>query len=139
MIIRECKPEDLTSIQKISSLSLKSFLPLEYFKRNLTNILVAIENGINVGFIVFKNGNILNIAVHPDFRRRGIGKSLIKEVMRRFDRVRLRVRESNKDAINFLEKLGFKKKRIIKEYYSNKENAIEWELAIQHKFQAFQT
>lgn len=127
-MIRECRIEDLKPMEKMSSTSLKSFLPQEYFKKNLKNILVAVKSGMTVGFIVFKNENVLNIVVHPDFRRRGIGRSLIEEVIKKFKRVRLRTRENNRDAINFLKKLGFSKRRIIKEYYSDGENAIEWEI-----------
>ena len=71
-------------------------------------------------------GEITNIAVHPDYRRRGIGselvKSLIAEGLRGYT---LEVRESNKAAIAMYESFGFVPEGYRKGYYSdNHEDAV---------------
>ena len=52
------------------------------------------------------------IAVDPKYRKRGIGKSLLEEVVEQsksagMERLVLEVRKSNMVAIKFYEKLGF--------------------------------
>jgi len=58
-------------------------------------------------------GEILNLAVKPKFRRRGQGQALVNIVLESFHRdgviqVFLEVRESNHVAISFYERLGFR-------------------------------
>src|SRR5215216_442678 len=55
---------------------------------------------------------IANVATHPDFRRRGIGKSLTERVMqqaraRNASAIWLHVREDNPGAVRLYEDLGF--------------------------------
>lgn len=129
MEIRKGQKEDLETIKKISSVSLKVVLPMKYFEKYLDNTLVAIEKGIVIGFLIFKNEYAMNFAVLPEFRKKGIGKKLIEELMKKSKKIRLRTRENNKNTIDFLNKLGFKEKRKIEQYYLNGDNAIEmaWE------------
>lgn len=77
------------------------------------------ENGQIMGFAVFycnddkdKNAYLSLIAVSPKYRNRGVGKSLIDEVVEQskvagMKRLALEVRKSNRVAIKFYEKLGF--------------------------------
>jgi ribosomal-protein-alanine N-acetyltransferase len=127
MEIRNGQKEDLEAIKEISSISLKVILPMKYFKKHLDNILVVVENKRIIGFLIFKNEYVMNFAVHPEFRKKGIGKKLIEELKKKFKIIRLRTRENNKNAIDFLNKIGFKQKRKIERYYSNDDNAIEME------------
>ena len=104
--------------------------------------LVAEENGIVCGYVgsqtVLDETDMMNIAVHPDFRRKGIAAALIAELVRllkeRGSRIlRLEVRESNAPAIALYESLGFAQLGLRKNYYRNpKENALilgkEWEI-----------
>ena len=104
--------------------------------------LVAEENGIVCGYVgsqtVLDETDMMNIAVHPDFRRKGIAAALIAELVRllkeRGSRIlRLEVRESNAPAISLYETLGFTQLGLRKNYYRNpKENALilgkEWEI-----------
>jgi len=128
MVIRQGKLEDIESLRKIDNLSLKAKHSTDYFLENLGNIIVAIDSGRVLGYIMCKGEEISNLVVHPDFRKKGIGNSLVKEVMKKSKRLILRTRETNRDAYIFFKKIGFTKKRKIERYYSNGDNAIEMEL-----------
>jgi len=119
--------EDIKSIKEMNNVSLKAKHSLEYFINNLGNILIAVEEGKVLGYIMVKGEEVMNLVVHPNSRGKGIGKKLIEEVMKKSKRLVSRSRENNKNAIDFLKKVGFKEKRKIERYYSNGDNAIEME------------
>ena len=79
---------------------------------------------------VFDEGHITNIAVHPEYRGKGIGSSLVEELIKiakneGITRMTLEVRESNIAAQRLYSKYGFRKSGIRKAYYAdNSENAI---------------
>jgi len=72
---------------------------------------------------------IATIAVLPDYRRKGIGRSLLHacEVQLKTPRLRLSVRASNQVAIALYEQEGYRTMDIWKAYYSDGENAIVME------------
>jgi len=129
MEIRKAQRDDLKTIKEISSISLKAVLSMKYFERHLSNTIVAVERGRIIGFLIFRKEYVMNFAVLPEFRKKGIGKKLIGGLMKKFKTIILRTRENNKNTIDFLNKLGFKEKRKIEQYYLNGDNAIEmaWE------------
>ena len=75
---------------------------------------VAIEGNRIVGFLVARaladdEREILNLAVAPDFRRKGVARALLDNAFKGFrGAVFLEVRESNKVAPEFYKSLGFK-------------------------------
>lgn len=80
--------------------------------------LVAREEGEILGiasmYCVFDEGQIMNIAVDPVFRRRGVGKSLLDRlckiaVERKCVSLVLEVALDNESAISLYEKCGFEK------------------------------
>jgi ribosomal-protein-alanine N-acetyltransferase len=81
-------------------------------------------------WIILDEGHITNLAVHPVFRRRGVGNSLIRglEEVARERGVRhltLEVRKSNIPAQELYKKHGFVSMGIRRQYYlDNKEDAI---------------
>jgi [ribosomal protein S18]-alanine N-acetyltransferase len=97
------------------------------------SILAEMEGRI-VGYVLFwflaEEVDIHNIAVHPDFRRQGIGRLLLEEVVaaaRREERLRvtLDVRFSNASAQNLYRSFGFVTRGLRKGYYSdNGEDAL---------------
>jgi [ribosomal protein S18]-alanine N-acetyltransferase len=97
------------------------------------SILAEVEGRI-VGYVLFwflvEEVDIHNIAVHPDFRRQGIGRLLLEEVVaaaRRQERLRvtLDVRFSNASAQNLYRSFGFVTRGLRKGYYSdNGEDAL---------------
>ena len=103
--------------------------------------LVAMEGDILVGYVgsqtVIDESDMMNIAVHPDYRRQGIAEALVgaleKALRQQSSRaLTLEVRDSNVPAITLYDKLGFTQVGLRKNYYRNpKEDARilrkEWE------------
>jgi ribosomal-protein-alanine N-acetyltransferase len=104
--------------------------------------LVALEADTVVGYIgsqtVMGETDMMNVAVHPDHRRKGIAESLIRALVQKLKEceshcLTLEVRASNAPAIALYEKLGFTEAGRRRNYYRNpKEDALilrkEWEL-----------
>ena len=74
---------------------------------------VAMIDDQIVGFLAFEQiadeGSIVEVAVHPDHRRKGIARKLIESALSDDSLVEifLEVRESNMPAIRLYESLGF--------------------------------
>ncbi|MGQ9498238.1 MAG: ribosomal protein S18-alanine N-acetyltransferase [Desulfotomaculales bacterium] len=106
----------------------------EVLYNELAEYAVAIDNGRVVGYggmwLVLDEAHITNVAVHPTYRGRHIGRALMLELIRRArargaTRVTLEVRPSNTVARNLYKSLGFVEKGIRRKYYQdNKEDAI---------------
>lgn len=97
------------------------------------------DSGRVIGFvggaIRSGHGHISGIAVDKEYRMKGIGKSLLRTVEHDFlanglEEVTLEVRKSNRDAISFYEKQGYKRPYIVKRYYADGEDAIVYEKRI---------
>ncbi|ACX51321.1 ribosomal-protein-alanine acetyltransferase [Ammonifex degensii KC4] len=132
-------PEHLDEVLEIERLSFPlpwdrdTFL-FEILINKLAEYVVALWNGKVVGYggmwIVADEGHITNIAVHPDYRLRGVGREILKELIRRarekgLSRMTLEVRPSNAVARHLYRSLGFVEKGIRKRYYrDNDEDAI---------------
>jgi len=145
--IRPFKREDLAAIQRIERLSFRrEAYPAELFLAYHTwypkTFLVAqLEDkviGYAIGRVVEERGEVISIAVLPEFRRKGIGTSLWRALREEFQRalvkeVRLHVRVSNEAAINFYQRLGFKKVHKEVAYYSDGEDAWSMRLTFCQK------
>ena len=104
--------------------------------------LVAVAGDVVAGYVgsqtVMGETDMMNVAVHPDYRRRGIAKTLIEALIqglkeRESHCLTLEVRASNEPAISLYTELGFLEAGRRKNYYRNpKEDALilrkEWEL-----------
>lgn len=100
----------------------KSFC--EELKNPLATYFVAKENGeiISYGGIwnVSGEGQITNIAVHPDMRKKGIASKILEELIKTAEsceKIFLEVRVSNIAAISLYEKYGFKRCGVRKNFY----------------------
>ena len=92
------------------------------------------ETGELAGYLVVSRyvdaWHVMNVAVAPEFRRRGIGRALLErlfEVTGGDSRrgYTLEVRVSNADAIRLYERLGFEARGIRRGYYTdNREDAL---------------
>lgn len=110
-------------------------------KNPLALWLVAEEEGRVAGYIgsqtVCNETDMMNVAVHPDFRRRGVAEALVNALVDQLKAMEstcltLEVRASNIPAISLYEKLGFSEIGRRKNYYRNpKEDALilrkEWD------------
>jgi len=145
--IREVREEDLDQVIEINLISLKEHYPVQFWRDHLQLwgkiFLVAEVDSRIVGYVMTriergfgflrrflrKLGHVVSIAVHPNYRRRGIGSALMVEVLKRMkdlynvDEAYLEVRVSNTPAIKLYEKLGFKIVKVIKYYYADGEDA----------------
>ena len=100
----------------------------------LARFFVAVENGKAVGYCGMHNVagecSITNVAVLPQWRRKGIACALVETLDGRAraenaDFITLEVRESNLPAISLYEKHGFERVGVRKGYYTHPtENAI---------------
>jgi len=128
--LRPGVPNDLPSIHRIQAASPEAsqWAVEDYLKYDL---LVAVADGALAGFAVFRRlavgeGELLNLAVDPVFRRQGIGRRLIATLTFSHPGILwLEVRESNSVARNFYKSLGFYEHGQRPDYYlSSSEGAI---------------
>jgi [ribosomal protein S18]-alanine N-acetyltransferase len=150
--IRDATSRDLPRILEIERLAFPSPWTLASFKRELTlpfsRLMVSIsdalpaDRGISspiVGFLcrwlIADECHVLNIAVHPDARRLGIGVALMNEAIQearaeRAELVTLEVRRTNLAARQLYRKFEFEERRLRRNYYGPGEDAIIMELMI---------
>ena len=103
--------------------------------------IVAIEAGKVVGYVgsqsVMGEADMMNLAVQPEYRRKGIGRGLVQTLVHRLSKngvysLTLEVRASNETAITLYRNLGFAQVGLRPNYYTNpREDALilrlEWE------------
>ena len=128
--VRAALREDLAAIAAIQAVSLVAspWNPEDYMQYDCT---VAADGGRVAGFVVVRQlapgeREVLNFAVHPDYRRRGVGRRLIQAELARGPGARfLEVRASNRVAIEFYTSMGFKQCGRREGYYGNpREDAL---------------
>lgn len=130
--------EDIDGVINVGLLSLKESFSKGAFLKELSNpiakYLVLKSNDVIVGFIgvwtILDEGHIMDIAVHPQYRNKGIGSLLLEFLISKLESfglksMTLEVRASNIVAKALYKKYGFEEEGVRKGYYSNnKEDAI---------------
>ncbi|MDO4744122.1 MAG: ribosomal protein S18-alanine N-acetyltransferase [Clostridia bacterium] len=95
--------------------------------------IVALNDEKVLGYVGLWNicggADIIDVAVHKDFRRQGIAEGLLKKMLevcleKDIFEINLEVRVSNTAARQLYKKLGFCENGLRKLYYENKEDAI---------------
>ena len=133
MEIRKFQPEDLEMVMEITKASFTKPWPKSEFKKYLEDSFVAEENGKILGFVVSaaseNMGIIKLIATNPNYRDKGIGKSLMKHILKHFAEKGLketvaRCRLDNKTGFAFLKNFGFEVTKTIENYYQDGEAAF---------------
>jgi len=90
--------------------------------------MVAEHDERVVGFMIYelhKNRlHILNFAVHPEFRRRGVARGMIRKLIgklspQRRNRILLEIRETNLAAQLFFREVGFRAISVLREFYED--------------------
>lgn len=141
VLICPIEKHHIKTVKEIASLShshLSSRLLIEEdIKNKIAHIFVALVDDRVVGFIDYWSAhreiNIINIAVHPDFKRNKIGSRLMREMLLKeegFEQIILEVRSGNKRAIEFYRSHGFNAIGLRKNYYRDGENAVVMELRV---------
>ena len=129
--IEKMSREHLSEVASIEEMSFSLPWSLESLELMLTeqaSALVALEDGRVLGYVgmmcVLDEGQIINLAVHPDARRRGVGRTLM-EAAQAYAKERgivflsLEVRESNIAARSLYSSLGWEEQGIRKGFYSH--------------------
>jgi len=134
-IIRRMEERDLPAVLAIERVSFPNPWHESTFRGEIQNrsisypwVIVREPGDQVVGYVIFwkigEEVQVNNIAVHPDFRRRGLGEALLRKVISWVKQqgaqyITLEVRQSNRAAQALYFKLGFKPVGIRRFYYSN--------------------
>ena len=138
MIIREMKLEDVPQIAAIEQLCFSApwneNMIIASWESRLSCWLVAEIDGRIAGYVgseaVLDSADMMNIAVAPEYRKRGIAEALIKALVEYLQKkdilfLLLEVRVSNVPAIALYNKLGFEQVGRRPRYYTNpREDAL---------------
>jgi [ribosomal protein S18]-alanine N-acetyltransferase len=136
--IRRLTLRDLGAVEEIERASYPTPWSRSMFAGELTKpasiSLGAFEGGILVGYVIVSRyvdaWHVMNVAVRPEERGRGIGTALLERLFEATasDARRgytLEVRVSNERAIKLYERLGFKGRGVRRGYYTdNREDAL---------------
>ncbi len=132
--IRELEPRDIDDVMAIEAASFPSPWTPGMFReeigRDFSDAIVAVEEpgsgvvGYAVCWTVGGESHLLNIAVRPDARCRGVGAALLEECIRRgaaagASRIHLEVRPGNGPALRLYGRHGFVFQGIRKAYYTD--------------------
>lgn len=101
--------------------------------------MVAEVDEIVAGFMVYQLHKsrlfVTNFAVHPDYRRQGIGRAMVAKLVsklsrQRRDKIAWLVGENNLDAHLFLRACGFKAREIVSGFYDDGQDGymFHWRL-----------
>lgn len=138
MLIRRMTPVDIATVVQIDTAAgiLLPWSPNAYARELLkqtTFCWVAEVQGRLAGSLtlwdVAGEGEIANVAVHPDFWRQGIGRALVQTALEKaaelgLKRILLEVRAGNEPAQTLYRTFGFAEDGRRTGYYANGEDAI---------------
>ncbi|MBG0789985.1 MAG: ribosomal protein S18-alanine N-acetyltransferase [Desulfovibrionaceae bacterium] len=130
--------EDVRDLMVLEKLCFSYHWTQEQFllglERNAYRVLGIRRAGVLVAYLAFSiikdEMEVLNLAVHPDFRRRGLGEKLLRECFRvcieeNVGKSFLDVKISNEPALGLYRKFGYKQIGIRKKYYPDtREDAL---------------
>jgi ribosomal-protein-alanine N-acetyltransferase len=138
--VRRLQLRDLSAIEEIERVSYPTPWSRSMFAGEIgkpTSVCLGAfdpEGDLLVGYLIVSRyvdaWHVMNVAVAPEQRRRGIAGRLLRELFERTGRddrrgYTLEVRVSNADAIALYEKLGFRSHGVRRGYYTdNREDAL---------------
>ena len=130
IVYREMRREDVPFISRLEeetfSMPWSAASFLQMIEKEDTAYFVAEEDGQLLGgcglLLIAGEGNITNVVVAPEARRRGVATGLLRYLMEEGDRAgltayTLEVRVRNAAAIGLYEKLGFVSEGIRPDFY----------------------
>ena len=137
VFLRPLVASDLPAVLAIEHASFPSPWKPEFFLSEMNNpyarLVVAEWTEQVIGYfcrwLVADEVHILDVAVHPDHRRCGVGKLLLQEILSEARRNKacsasLEVQVSNLPALALYQALGFQQVAIRRRYYENGEDAL---------------
>jgi len=148
VIFRRAEPSDLIPVMEINLKTLPEHYSDYFYESLLAEIpeafIIGEVNGRHVGYVMckteygfsnfkklgfVKKGHVVSIAVLEEFRKKGIGRTLVEESIKgvkikKCDEFYLEVRCSNNEAVRLYEKLGFVIKQQLNAYYRDGEDAF---------------
>lgn len=94
--------------------------------------------GFNIYELHRNRLHVLNFAVDPAFRRRGVGAAMVSKLvsklsLQRRNRIMLEVRETNLDAQLFFRGLGFRAVSLLRDFYAD---STEDAYLMQYRYQS---
>jgi ribosomal-protein-alanine N-acetyltransferase len=132
ILLREMQATDIPEVIEIERMSFTTPWSENAFLKEIHKLYsltrVAILGDKVIGYIcanyIMDEGHIMNLAVHHNFRRRGIGTKLVEEILDELKEndcryIYLEVRFSNLRARNFYECFGFRVAGIRRNYYTS--------------------
>ncbi len=137
--LRRLDLSDLAAVERIERESYpapwsRSMFASELAKPSSLSLAAVTEDGELVGYLVLSRyvdaWHVMNVAVDPAWRRRGVASALLERLLAETqgDTERgytLEVRVSNVDAIRLYERFGFRARGLRRAYYTdNREDAL---------------
>ena len=143
--IRRYKRKDLNEVLRIESLSFldpwSETMFEALFEINPKGLYVIEKNSKIIGYAIVlvepyfagslpnKRAHLINLAVHPDFHKKGIGSNLVEKIIKdmksaKAHSIYLEVRKSNKAALKFYSNLLFQRIGLIKRFYLNEDAVV---------------
>lgn len=130
--IRDFGPRDLEAAYALDQLCFEPDIAytrgqLRFFlaRPDASGLIAETDEGLTgfaIGHRSGGNGHIVTIDIAASHRRRGVGRALLTEMVRRLEaagarRVRLEVDLRNPSAIAFYQSVGFRETRRLRDYY----------------------
>lgn len=125
-MIRFYCDSDIESITKLGSQLHNNYkFKLDTFSKCIVLIKEEKLIGFAVYSLIYERAELIDIIINVSNRKKGYGKKLLDFVLRdaisnKCENITLEVCVNNMDAINLYSNMGFKKIRLIKNYYFNK-------------------
>jgi [ribosomal protein S18]-alanine N-acetyltransferase len=138
--LRNIRPKDLEALYLLDQVCFERDIAytrgqLRHFlsRENASGVVAEVDGdlaGFAVGHRSGPRGHVVTIDVASAYRRRGVGRALLRDLVRRLEesgarRVRLEVDLRNAGAIRFYESMGFQETRRLRDYYGSGLDGLE--------------
>jgi ribosomal-protein-alanine N-acetyltransferase len=151
-VLRRCQALDVEGIYEVEK---KSFKPDDVYSVELLRFLcsycgdhsyVYVADGKIIGYIITciegNAAHVISIATDPQYRRRGVGKSLLCTALSllakgEVQEVFLEVRVTNETALSLYRAAGFEVVEVLKNYYSDGEDGYRLSLRDRKRAEEF--
>ena len=137
MTIREMTQKDIDAVAGVDNAAFpdawKETTFCEEIEKDYSHYFVCESDGEIIGYVgiwcIYETAELIRIATVPKFRKRGIAKELMHEILecaKTFgcERMMLEVRRSNIPAQELYKKFGFNEISVRKGYYSGEDAII---------------